>query len=331
MSQLTIKDLKVKYDDFTLSIDSMLIKENEFFVLLGKSGSGKSTLLKSISGLTPLQSGTILFNDINTTDLPTNERNIGYVFQQPLLFEHMSVIENLVYPLKIRGVDKTKRNALGMTMLKDLELLGFEHKKVYDLSGGQKQRVALGRSMIYNPAILLMDEPFSALDYNLRKGMQLFLKSFFEKHKTTLVFVTHDIDEAFILADRICVMDNGTVLTVDEPSNLYKYPHSIDVAHILGEENILPFREEYLEAFNLDTKSDHLIINPYHIEKSKTQGIMVHVESIACYKNIINYTFDYQGQKIIAKSPMKLQLEIGERVKITAKKENIRHIKTPST
>lgn len=215
------------------------INEGEIISLLGKSGCGKSTTLQLIAGLITPDSGDILFNNKSVIDLPTEKRDAVIVFQDYLLFPHMSVFENIEFGLKMRKVDKKIRKEKVSKLLRLVKLEGYEKKYPYELSGGQKQRVAMARSLAVNPKILLLDEPFSNLDINLRNEMREFVLELQKRLNITTVLVTHDKEEALMMSERIAVMVDGEIKQFDKPEVLYENPVSKEVANIFGERNFI--------------------------------------------------------------------------------------------
>ena len=218
------------------------INRGEFFTLLGPSGSGKTTTLKMLAGLEMPTAGDILIDGVHVTTLMPHQRNIGMVFQNYALFPHMTVDDNVGFPLKMRRVNKQEiaervRQALEITQLGE-----FGKRYPRQLSGGQQQRVALARAMAYSPSIPLMDEPLGALDRNLRDHMRLELKRLQRQIGATVLYVTHDQDEALSMSDRVGVMNDGKLLQVADPKTLYEHPTSQFVATFIGESNVLTAR-----------------------------------------------------------------------------------------
>jgi putative spermidine/putrescine transport system ATP-binding protein len=218
------------------------INRGEFFTLLGPSGSGKTTTLKMLAGLEMPTSGDILIDGVHVTTLMPHQRNIGMVFQNYALFPHMTVEDNVSFPLKMRRVDKKETSERVRQALEITQLGEFGKRYPRQLSGGQQQRVALARAMVYNPSILLMDEPLGALDRNLRDHMRLELKRLQRQIGATVLYVTHDQDEALSMSDRVGVMNDGKLLQVADPKTLYEYPTTQFVATFIGESNVLPAR-----------------------------------------------------------------------------------------
>ncbi|EMF47882.1 spermidine/putrescine ABC transporter, ATP-binding protein [Planococcus halocryophilus Or1] len=219
---------------FSLHPINLTIHEGEFFSLLGPSGCGKTSLLKLVAGLLPADNGEIWIGDQNFTQVPSEARNFAMVFQQSLLFPHMTVEDNVAFGLKMQKVDKKQRIAKARDMLEHVGLQGYGSRFPDRLSGGQQQRVALARALVANPRVLLMDEPFSALDPGLREEMRDLLSRIQLEFRVTVLFVTHDREEAFSLSDRIAVMSNGELLQVGSSKEIYEQPLTTKVASFLG-------------------------------------------------------------------------------------------------
>jgi ABC-type Fe3+/spermidine/putrescine transport system ATPase subunit/nucleotide-binding universal stress UspA family protein len=223
---------------------SLEIKIGELFVLLGASGSGKSTVLRMIAGLSRADSGKIELNGKDVTLLPAQQRDTGFVFQNYSLFRHMSVAENIEFGLKIRKVNSSERRHRRDELLDLVGLGGLGNRYAHQLSGGQQQRVALARALAYNPSVLLLDEPFGALDVKIRTQLRKNLKEIQERLKLTTILVTHDQEEAFELGDRIGVIDRGNLIEVGAPEDLYHRPRTDFVANFIGGKNVLIGRVE---------------------------------------------------------------------------------------
>ena len=222
-----------------VSID---IAENEFFTLLGPSGCGKTTLLRLIAGFSFPTEGQILLHGKDIAPLPPFKRPINTVFQNYALFTHMSVAENIGFGLKMLGWPKPRIAARVAEMLKLVRMESLAGRRTSEISGGQQQRVALARALAPQPLVLLLDEPLSALDYKLRKEMQVELKRLQTETGITFIFVTHDQEEALAMSDRIAVMNGGRVLQVGRPKEIYNAPVDKFVADFIGESNILQGR-----------------------------------------------------------------------------------------
>ena len=218
------------------------VRSGEFLTLLGPSGSGKTTLLMVMAGFVRPDQGSLRFGETEVIRLAPHRRDVGMVFQSYALFPHLSVAENVAFPLKLRHVDRAeiaKRVAatLGLVQLPD-----FGERRISSLSGGQRQRVALARAIVFEPRVLLMDEPLSALDKQLREQMQIELRRIHDRLGITTVCVTHDQREALTMSDRVAVIDHGRIIQLDTPRGIYEHPKSRFVAEFIGESAFLPVR-----------------------------------------------------------------------------------------
>jgi putative spermidine/putrescine transport system ATP-binding protein len=233
-------DLEKRYGAVRALMPTTLeIQSGEFFAVIGPSGSGKSTLLGVTAGFIPASAGQILVNGRDLVGEPPYTRNIGMVFQNYSLFPHMTVAENIAFPLRMRGMAASEIDGKVARMLEAVRLSGYGSRRPQQLSGGQQQRVALARAAVYDPLLLLMDEPLGALDKNLREEMQEEIKRFQAAIGTTVIYVTHDQQEAACMADRIAVMNNGVIIQIASPRELYENPRTSFVASFLGEANLM--------------------------------------------------------------------------------------------
>jgi spermidine/putrescine ABC transporter ATP-binding subunit len=229
-----------RFGDVTaLNNVSLEIGRGEFMTLLGPSGCGKTTLLKLAAGFLGPDSGTIAIDGQRVNDVPTYKREIGMMFQNYALFPHMNVAENVAYGLKTRHVPRHERDRRVREALALVKLTGMEDRRPRNLSGGQQQRVALARALVINPTVLLLDEPFSALDKNLRASMQIELREIQRKLGLTTIFVTHDQSEALSLSDRMAVMSEGQIRQLGAPLEVYRRPRDRFVASFVGDTNRL--------------------------------------------------------------------------------------------
>ncbi|MCI0391066.1 MAG: ATP-binding cassette domain-containing protein [Acidobacteria bacterium] len=237
---IVLEQLTKQYEGQTV-VDriSLEVADREFFVLLGPSGCGKSTVLRMIAGLTQPDGGRILFNARDVTQLPPQQRNIGFVFQNYSVFRHMTVAENIEFGLKIRHKSSDERSRRREELLDLVGLTGLGYRYADELSGGQQQRVALARALAYNPGVLLLDEPFGALDVKTRALLRRSLKQIQRKLGVMTILVTHDQAEAFELADRIGVIERGRLLEVGPPETLYANPRNLFTATFVGAGNVL--------------------------------------------------------------------------------------------
>jgi putative spermidine/putrescine transport system ATP-binding protein len=242
---LVVREARKSYGR-VLALDgvSLSVAAGEFVTLLGPSGSGKTTLLKAIAGFEDIDTGQIVLGGEDITDAPPGRRNIGMVFQNYALFPHLTVARNIAFPLEMRGVARPEIGRRVEEALALVELGGYGERLPRELSGGQQQRVALARAIVFNPRLLLLDEPFSALDRKLRETMQVELRRLQQRLGLTTVFVTHDQEEALLLSDRIAVMSNGRIEQLDSPGAVYDKPTNYFVAGFVGEANLVAARVE---------------------------------------------------------------------------------------
>lgn len=216
----------------------LTVQSGEFFALLGPSGSGKSTILGAIAGFVPLTGGVILANGQDITRVPPHRRNLGMVFQNYSLFPFLSVAKNVAFPLELRSIPKKEIAARVDRMLTAVRLSHLADRLPSQLSGGQQQRVALARAAVYDPPLLLMDEPLGALDKNLREELQFEIKQFHKQVGATIIYVTHDQHEAASMADRIAILRDGRLEQIGSPRDLYYSPRNAFIADFLGEANL---------------------------------------------------------------------------------------------
>jgi multiple sugar transport system ATP-binding protein len=235
MAGLTLKNIQKSYDK-TKIIDGidLEIKDKEFLVLVGASGCGKSTILRMIAGLEDITGGEIFIGDKKVNNVPPKDRDIAFVFQSYALYPHMTVYENIAFGLKMRKVDKETIDTKVREAAAVLDLTDYLERKPKQLSGGQRQRVALGRAIVREPKVFLMDEPLSNLDAKLRVQMRSQIKKLHQKLQTTFVYVTHDQTEALTMGDRIVVLDKGVIQQIDTPDNIYNNPENTFVAGFVG-------------------------------------------------------------------------------------------------
>ena len=277
----------VKFDKVDKSYDGKLlvvkdlnldIAEGEFITMLGPSGSGKTTCLMMLAGFETPTNGEIYLDGNPISNIPPHKRGIGMVFQNYALFPHMTVYENLAFPLKVRKmlkdeIDKKVDKALSM-----VSLTGFENRMPGQLSGGQQQRVAVARALVFDPAVVLMDEPLGALDKNLRESMQYEIKHIHESIGVTVVYVTHDQSEALTMSNRIAVFNDGKVQQLTSPDKLYEEPVNSVVAEFIGENN--RFDGEVLDISNGVCKvkigAGEILANPISV-KSKGEKTTVSI------------------------------------------------------
>jgi len=237
---VTLESVTKDYGNDIIAVDAvdLTIAAGEFITLLGPSGSGKTTTLNMIAGFVTPSSGRIAVDGVVVNDVPPHKRNIGMVFQQYALFPHMTVAENVAYPLKQRKVPKTQARQMVKDALAMVRLETYADRLPKSLSGGQQQRVAVARASVFNPKLLLMDEPLGALDKKLREALQLEFRRIHRELGATIVFVTHDQEEALVMSDRIAVFNEGRIEQLGTASELYESPATAFVANFLGESNV---------------------------------------------------------------------------------------------
>jgi putative spermidine/putrescine transport system ATP-binding protein len=229
------------YDGETLVVKDLNLKvaRGEFLTMLGPSGSGKTTVLMMVAGFETATHGKILLDNVPINNVAPHKRGIGMVFQNYALFPHMTVHENLAFPLEVRRVGKAEIEERVKRALDMVRLGGFGHRRPAQLSGGQQQRVAVARALVFDPVLVLMDEPLGALDKNLREQMQYEIKHIHEELGVTIVYVTHDQSEALTMSNRIAVLDDGVIQQLASPDELYEEPQNAFVAGFIGENNRL--------------------------------------------------------------------------------------------
>jgi putative spermidine/putrescine transport system ATP-binding protein len=304
---------------------SLSVSSGEFFTLLGPSGSGKTTLLQLVAGFQEPDSGDIRVDGKTVSGLPPFRRGIGVVFQSYALFPHMSVFENVAFPLRVRKVGRAEIISCVHKALDLVHMVDYAQRRPSQLSGGQQQRVALARALVFGPRLLLMDEPLSALDAKLRKVMRAEIKSLQRNIGVTVIYVTHDQDEALALSDRVAVMRNGRVEQLAAPAELYERPASRFVASFIGDSNLLEAQVLCREGENLilsvagrytfkcrypqpvrRNAAVHLAVRPEHVMLSPDSST-----SNVAFGEVIATSF---GGDHIA-----VDMDIGYGVKLTAK------------
>lgn len=235
-----IKHVTKSYDDqCVLSDINLTILDGEFITLLGPSGCGKTTLLRILAGFEPIDNGELFLKGVSLTSIPPHKRAINTVFQSYALFPHMTVFDNVAFGLRMKGLDKATITQEVERILSVVKLSSFTSKMPKELSGGQQQRVAIARAIVNKPSLLLLDEPLSALDYKLRKAMQIELKELQRSLGITFIFVTHDQEEALSMSDRIVVMNHGKIEQIGTPKEIYENPTNLFVADFIGQTNQL--------------------------------------------------------------------------------------------
>ena len=266
MDGIWVEDVSRKFGSFQ-AVDhvNLKIKTGSLVALLGPSGSGKSTLLRLIAGLETPDSGRIWLGDRDVTHQNVQARGIGFVFQHYALFKHMTIRQNIAFGLELRRVSKAKVRQRVEELLELVRLQGLGDHYPSQLSGGQRQRVALARTLAVDPQVLLLDEPFGALDAKVRKELRVSLRHLHEQVNVTTIFVTHDQEEAMELADEIVVVNRGRVEQVGTPAEIYDNPATPFVMSFVGPVNVLPSTAGIFRSSKLDAPSAHVFLRPHDI------------------------------------------------------------------
>ncbi|MFZ7942566.1 ABC transporter ATP-binding protein [Neobacillus sp. 19] len=315
---------KIYKKDKAVDSVNLDVEKGKFLTILGPSGSGKTTLLKMVAGFEKLTEGTILLNNMDISEKMPFERDIGMVFQNYALFPHMTVRQNIAYPLRIRKMDKKTIQTKIRDIVELVNLTGFEERNSKQLSGGQQQRVALARAIVFNPPLLLLDEPLGALDKNLREKMQIEIRRIQKDTGITTINVTHDQAEALTMSDLICVMNEGKIEQVATPEELYEHPANKFVANFIGEVNlfegdivsrgnngtVVKLSKEPDKVFNvnevkkIDSNKVYLVLRPENIHL---------VEEVNEYENFLKVTVMekvYGGDAIKVKAKTSFDQEV---------------------
>ena len=327
--KLKIKDIIKKFDETPVLKDvSLEVNEKDFIVILGPSGCGKTTLLRIIAGLENQNSGEVFIENNNVSKVPPQDRNISMVFQNYGLYPHLTVKQNLEYPLKINKIkNRDQIIKKWATKVKIEELLARYPRQ---LSGGQRQRVALGRSLVRNPKLFLMDEPLSNLDASLRLEMRSEIKHLHEELGTTIIYVTHDQIEAMTLATRIVLMNKGIIEQVGTPKELYSAPKNIFVGSFIGSPpmNFIPgkikngtFNSDQIQSFNvsINTEADVILgIRPddLHIGDNNSYDFKAELYASEFLGEGYLITFNLGNSKLLLKSQKNIEFKTKERIPI---------------
>jgi putative spermidine/putrescine transport system ATP-binding protein len=270
------------YDGKTLVVQdlSLDVKAGEFLTLLGPSGSGKTTALMMLAGFENPTAGKIYLNGNSIVHVAPEHRNIGMVFQNYALFPHMTVAENIGFPLKVRGISSSNATDKIAAVLSKVGLTGFENRRPSQLSGGQQQRVAVARALVFDPQLVLMDEPLSSLDKQLREQLQYEIKNLHRTTGITFVYVTHDQTEAMCMSDRVAVFHQGRIQQIGTPSQLYESPANMFVAQFIGENNII---KSFNNLHNICVRPERVQINPVDAVDILVNGTVLDVTYLGRY------------------------------------------------
>ena len=253
---------------------NLSVQEGEFLTLLGPSGSGKTTCLMMLAGFEAPTAGTIRIDGRSVHDLPPRKRDIGMVFQNYALFPHMTVAGNLSFPLEVRGLNPEQRRERVSKALELVRLEGLEERLPAELSGGQQQRVAIARALVFEPSLVLMDEPLGALDRRLREELQYEIRRIQRSLKVTIVYVTHDQQEAMVMSDRVAVFQQGRIEQVASPEVLYEEPERQFVARFIGENNLLHGRVVAVEGDFCQVEIESRIVQAFRVVPCRTGDLV---------------------------------------------------------
>ena len=298
-----LKNINKSFKDFKASNNvNFSIEEGKLIGLLGPSGSGKTTILRMIAGLETPDSGDIIIGGTRVNDIPAGKRGIGFVFQNYALFRHMTVFENIAFGLQVQKKDKKFIKTRVQELIELVGLKGFEKRYPHQLSGGQRQRVAFARALAPNPKLLLLDEPFAAIDAKVRKELRSWLKEMVEKLGITSIFVTHDQEEAVEVADEIIVTNRGRIEQKGTPIEIYKNPKTPFVAQFIGESTIID-NYSSLKGFDDIGDDSKAVIRPEFIQIGKDRD-EISVPS-AAEKGIVS-SVSFRGNNI------QIEVQVGE-------------------
>lgn len=325
MANVVLSELSKNFGD-VVAVDniSLEIAEGEFFSMLGPSGCGKSTTLRMIAGFEETSIGRIEVGGIDVSQSPPEDRGIGFVFQNYAIFPHMNVYDNIAFGLRLRKLPKDEIDSRARAALEQVGMEGFENRFQTEMSGGQQQRVALARVLVTEPRILLLDEPLSALDKNLREEMKFWIKDLQQTLGITTIYVTHDQGEALTMSDRIAVMNKGKVAQIGSPEDIYERPNTRFVTEFIGESNILNAK-----VFSIDKAKcvldigGHLVTAPLRADLSKGDSVVLALrpervligddvdasrgnclklplKNVIYQGSLIRYLMDFSGQSLVA-------------------------------
>jgi spermidine/putrescine ABC transporter ATP-binding subunit len=328
---LELKNLSKYYDDVKAVNDiSLEIRDSEFLTLLGPSGSGKTTVLLMIAGFEYPSRGDIVFQGKSINFVPPDKRNIGMVFQNYALFPHMTVFDNIAFPLKMRKVNKGEITRKVNEALELVQLSGYDKRTPKQLSGGQQQRIALARAVVFNPPVLLMDEPLGALDKKLREHMQLEIKHIQSRLKRTVIYVTHDQEEALVMSDRIVVMNNGRIQQIGTPDELYERPANKFVAEFIGESNfiegVVTDKQGKILVIQMSDGSKHHLRYDQNISIGDEIGFSIRPEKIFILREEIDADHFLEGvieEVIYAGETTRYKIRVGDHKTINLKEMNV--------
>ncbi|MDD9744031.1 MAG: ABC transporter ATP-binding protein [Marinovum algicola] len=317
MGRIHLKDVRKDFGEMTVIPPLNLeIDDGEFVVFVGPSGCGKSTLLRLIAGLENTTSGAIEIDGKDATDLPPGKRGLAMVFQSYALYPHLSVAQNIAFPMRMAGLDKAEQARRIDNAARVLNLTDYLDRKPGQLSGGQRQRVAIGRAIVREPSAFLFDEPLSNLDAALRVGMRLEISELHKRLDTTMIYVTHDQVEAMTMADKIVVLNKGRIEQVGSPLELYDNPRNLFVAKFIGSPmmNIIEGEAASTQgAAALGVRPEHVTLSPDQGLWQGTVGVSEHLGS----DTFIRVDVDGVPETMTVRAPGKVRLNYRDRVFVT--------------
>lgn len=323
MGRIQLKDVQKDFGKVTVIPPLNLeIEQGEFVVFVGPSGCGKSTLLRLIAGLEDVTSGTMEINGEDATDLPPGKRGLAMVFQSYALYPHLTVAQNIAFPLRMAKLTRAEQSRRIEEAAKVLNLSDYLDRLPKQLSGGQRQRVAIGRAIVREPKAFLFDEPLSNLDAALRVGMRLEISELHKRLQTTMIYVTHDQVEAMTMADKIVVLNEGIIEQVGTPLDLYDAPRNLFVAKFIGSPmmNIIHGREaDKANAVSIGIRPEHLALSSDQGLWTGTAGLSEHLGS----DTFIRVEVEGIDDVLTVRAPGKVKLEFGETVHLTPEQENL--------
>ncbi len=320
-----MKNIYKRYGDFLASDNvSFGVEKGKLVALLGPSGSGKTTLLRMIAGLENPNSGDIYIDGKRVNDIQASKRGIGFVFQSYALFRYMTVYDNVAFGLKLKKMPKEQIRERVMELLELTGLAGMEKRYPNQLSGGQRQRVAFARALAPNPQVLLLDEPFAAIDAKVRTELRTWLKEMVQKLGITSIFVTHDQDEAVEVADEIIITNHGVVEQMGTPLEIYKSPHTPFVAQFIGRSSVVSEYDK-LKGFERIENADKAVIRPEFIKISKSGKLDQYISAaeegmvteVVFKGNRMDITVDINGISVIGERSLEKDIvNVGEKVHV---------------
>lgn len=330
--QITLEHLTKRFGD-TVAVNDLCVtlESGKLTALLGPSGCGKSTVLNMISGILPVSAGRVLFDEKDVTPLPPEKRGVGLVFQNYALYPHMTALQNICFPMEIRHIPKKERLERARQLADMVHITPYLNRKPAQLSGGQQQRVALARAIVTKPKVLLLDEPLSAIDAKLRKSLQIEIRRIQKELNITTIFVTHDQDEAMIMSDRICLLNEGRIEQLGKPIEIYTDPKTRFAAGFIGNYNVLGPAEFRLLTGLTPAAGDSIAIRPETIAISREkqnpagsyewEGTVLESRSRG---NVLRYTILVNGIRIYADTLFRSFsiFEDGAKVYLSVEKRN---------